>query len=83
MKEKDVFTHVTGDRVSQAQYGDGTFMSVNAHHTVIEFDEHGLRTFSTPLVRLEKAFTTAPVKVVKPRRRVAKRTSAVASGSPT
>lgn len=67
-----MFTHTTGDRVSQAQYGDGTVMSVNAYHIVIEFDEHGLRTFATPLVRLEKALTAAPVKVAKTRRRATK-----------
>jgi len=47
-------------------------MSVNAYHIVIEFDEHGLRTFATPLVRLEKALTAAPVKVAKTRRRATK-----------
>ena len=49
-----------GDRVMQAQYGTGTVTASNEHHTVIDFDEHGIRTFSTPLVRLERSATAAP-----------------------
>jgi hypothetical protein len=41
-----------GDRVSQPTYGAGTLVEVNEHHTVIDFDEHGRRTFSTRLVTL-------------------------------
>ena len=33
--------YTAGDRVVQAQYGAGTIVDVNEHHTVIEFDEHG------------------------------------------
>ena len=33
--------YAAGDRVVQAQYGAGTIVDVNEHHTVIEFDEHG------------------------------------------
>lgn len=44
----------------QAQYGTGTITASNEHHTVIDFDEHGIRTFSTPLVRLERSSTAAP-----------------------
>jgi len=58
-----------GDRVSQAQYGDGTVTAVNEHHTVIDFDSHGTRTFSTRLVQLEGTSTPAPPKPAKPRRR--------------
>jgi hypothetical protein len=64
-----------GDRVSQAQYGNGTITAANDHHTVIEFDEHGLRRFATPLVRLERSATLAPPKAAKPRRRAAARTA--------
>ncbi|HKE83488.1 MAG TPA: hypothetical protein VKB50_07040 [Vicinamibacterales bacterium] len=63
-----------GDRVSQAQYGDGTVTAVNEHHTVIDFDVHGTRTFSTRLVQLEGTSTLAPPKPAKPRRRTAKQT---------
>jgi len=34
-----------GDRVVQPTYGAGTLVEVNEHHTVIDFDEHGRRTF--------------------------------------
>ena len=60
-----------GDRVMQATYGTGTVTSANEHHTVIDFDEHGVRTFSTALVRLERSSTTAPGKPA--RRRAAPR----------
>jgi hypothetical protein len=61
-----------GDRVSQLQYGTGTVTVANDHHTVIEFDEHGPRTFATRLVRLEASATAAPPKPVKTRRRTVK-----------
>lgn len=64
-----------GDRVSQAQYGDGTVTAVNEHHTVIEFDAHGLRTFATRLVQLDRTTTLAPPKPAKTRRRAAKATT--------
>jgi hypothetical protein len=51
-----------GDRVSQAQYGHGTVLRANEYHTQIEFDEHGLRTFSTRDSHLEESATVAPVK---------------------
>ena len=63
----------TGDRVSQLQYGDGTVTATNEYHTVIEFDAHGLRTFATPLVRLERSSTPAPIKPAKTRRRTLKK----------
>ena len=63
-----------GDRVSQSQYGDGTVMIANEYHTIINFDEHGSRTFATPLVRLERSSTAAPAKAAKTRRRSVKRT---------
>ena len=59
----------TGDRVSQRQYGDGTVLTCNEHHTVIDFDGHGSRTFVTRLARLASCSTVAPVKLVPTRRR--------------
>ena len=59
----------TGDRVSQLQYGDGTVLTCNERHTVIDFDAHGSRTFVTSLVRFESCSTVAPVKPVRARRR--------------
>jgi hypothetical protein len=59
-----------GDRVVQPTYGPGTLVEVNEHHTVIEFDEHGRRTFSTRLVTLQSTNEPAPAK--SPRKRAAK-----------
>jgi hypothetical protein len=61
--------YAIGDRVSQPQYGTGTITAVNEYHTVIDFDEHGARTFATRLVQLERSMTTAPVKPRKSPRR--------------
>ena len=61
----------TGDRVSQGQYGDGTVLSCNEYHTVIDFDQHGARTFVTNLARFESCSTAAPVKPVRARKRKA------------
>jgi hypothetical protein len=68
-EEVRVRLYAVGDRVSQPQYGDGTIVSANEYHTVIEFDEHGTRTFSTRLVRLERSSTAAPTKKPRPSRR--------------
>ena len=62
-----------GDRVSQAQYGDGTVTVANEYHIVIDFDAHGSRTFATPLVQLERSSTAAPVKPTKTRKRAVKK----------
>ena len=70
--------YAPGDRVRHTQYGDGTLHSVNEYHTVIDFDAHGVRTFSSPRVALAPSSTPAPVKPVKPARR-AKRPSISAS----
>jgi hypothetical protein len=70
--------YTPGDRVAHAQYGDGTINTMNEYHTVIDFDAHGLRTFSSPRVVLSASSTPAPVKPVKPARRV-KRPSVKAS----
>jgi hypothetical protein len=51
--------YAKGDRVVQLQYGAGTVTDANERHTTIDFDEHGVRVFSTPIVKLER--TTAPV----------------------
>ena len=66
-----------GDRVMQAQYGTGTVTLSNEHHTVIDFDEHGVRTFSTQMVRLERSSTAAPARAAKKSRR--KKVAATAS----
>ena len=60
-----------GDRVTQLQYGDGTVTISNERHTIIDFDAHGLRTFLTSVVRLERTSSVAPPK--PPKRRAAAR----------
>jgi len=51
-----------GDRVTQPNYGAGTVTEANAYHTVIEFDEHGVRTFVTDRVVLEPTDEPAPAR---------------------
>jgi hypothetical protein len=60
-----------GDRVVQPTYGPGTLVEVNEHHTVIDFDEHGRRTFATRLVSLQSTNEPAPNKAKTPRKRAA------------
>lgn len=60
--------YAAGDRVVQANYGAGTIVDVNEHHTVIEFDEHGVRRFSTRIVVLESTNTPAPTRRAAARR---------------
>ena len=62
-----------GDRVVQPTYGAGTLVEVNEHHTVIDFDEHGRRVFSTRLVTLQATSQPAPNKAStkKPRKKKA------------
>jgi hypothetical protein len=57
-----------GDRVVQANYGPGTITGADDHHTVINFDEHGVKTFSSSLVSLERTASPAPQKAAKARR---------------
>ena len=49
-----------GARVAQPTYGAGTITLCNEFHTIIDFDDHGSKTFSTPLVQLEPSATLAP-----------------------
>jgi hypothetical protein len=60
--------YAAGDRVVQANYGAVTIVDVNEHHTVIEFDEHGVRRFSTRIVVLESTNTPAPTRRAAARR---------------
>jgi hypothetical protein len=68
-----------GDRVSQAQYGNGTVAAANEYHTTIDFDDHGMRTFSTAVVKLERSTSLAPVKAKATRRKSTKRAAAAVS----
>jgi hypothetical protein len=60
-------TWTKGDRVVQPNYGAGTLVEVNEHHTVIDFDEHGRRVFATRLVVLQA--TSEPAPATKPARK--------------
>jgi hypothetical protein len=51
-----------GDRVTQPNYGPGTVTEANTYHTVIEFDQHGVRTFVTDRVVLEPTDEPAPAR---------------------
>jgi hypothetical protein len=64
--------YAKGDRVTQPQYGTGTVTDANERHTVIDFDEHGIRTFSTPLVTLERTTVAAPMRTKPSRARRAR-----------
>jgi hypothetical protein len=44
----------------------------NEYHTVIDFDDHGIRTFATSIVQLTPSHTTAPDRPKRPRRRTTK-----------
>lgn len=68
-----------GDRVSQPQYGTGTVAASNEYHTTIDFDEHGPRTFATPIVKLERSSTVAPARPKTTRRKAAPRRTAAAA----
>jgi hypothetical protein len=79
MEGKPMQVYTKGHRVHQASYGVGTVTASDARHTVIDFDEHGVRTFSTPIVTLEPSSVAAPLTASgRPR---AKRTKAAAAPS--
>jgi hypothetical protein len=67
-----------GDRVAQPTYGSGTLVEVNEHHTVIDFDEGGRKTFSTKLVTLQASSEPAPHKAATRKRAVKKKKAAEA-----
>ena len=65
--------HSIGARVAQMSYGPGTVTMANEYHTVIDFDEHGLRTFVTRMVQLERSDTVAPERPKRARRKTGPR----------
>lgn len=60
--------YAKGDRVTQPQYGAGTVTEANDRHTVIDFDQHGVRTFVTAMVTLESTEEPAPARRTRGRR---------------
>ncbi len=75
-------TYKVGDRVTQANYGHGTITGADDHHTVIDFDAHGVRTFATNLVVLERTSEPAPARAAKARRAKAPAAKAPAGKAP-
>ena len=65
--------YTVGTRVSQVTYGAGTITLTNEYHTIVDFDEHGIRTFATPIVELAKSDTVAPERPKRTRRKAAPR----------
>ena len=41
---------------------------MNERHTIVQFDDHGTRTFVTGIVQLEPSDTEKPVKPVRAKR---------------
>jgi Protein of unknown function (DUF3553) len=70
-----------GKRVTQPSYGAGTIVSTDERHTVIEFDDHGRRTFVTSMVALEPSSTPAPERAAARRRAAGKSAGAKRSAS--
>ena len=64
-----------GDRVTQARYGTGTIVEVDDDHTVIDFDEHGVRKFVNRIVTLTRSTEPAPPRPATRRRAPAKKTA--------
>ena len=68
-----------GDRVVQPTYGPGTLVEFNEHHTVIEFDGHGRKTFASRLVTLQSTNEPAPARAARKRATKAKVKDAAAA----
>jgi hypothetical protein len=69
--EVPVKVYSKGARVSQPNYGPGTVTDADSHHTVIDFDNHGLKRFVTTMVSLAPSTEPAPEKAKATRRKKA------------
>ena len=58
-----------GSRVRQASYGSGTVESSDERYTIIDFDNHGRRTFVSDMVALDKSDEPAPDRPAAKRRK--------------
>jgi hypothetical protein len=70
-----------GARVAHTAYGDGTVTRADEYHTVIDFDAHGPRTFSSPRVQLTSSNTPAPEKPARRKRAAPKAKVAAAAAA--
>ena len=61
--------HSPGKRVSQDQYGPGTIVECNERHTLIDFDDHGVRLFVTTMVDLKPSTLPEPSKAQRTKAR--------------
>jgi hypothetical protein len=77
-KEELVKLFAKGSRVKQSAYGSGTVTSSDERYTVIEFDNHGKRTFVTDMVTLGASDEPAPNRPEKKRRQSTKTAGAKA-----
>ena len=75
-------SYSVGDRVVQASYGTGTITASNERHTIIDFDEHGPRTFSTSKASLTPSTSEAPAKAKPRRKRAAPAAKAAKAAQP-
>ena len=72
----------TADRVTQPTYGPGTVTSANDRHTIIDFDNHGVRTFITTMATLQATSEPAPPRA-KTRRPARKKAAAAPKATST
>jgi hypothetical protein len=63
-----------GNRVSHHQYGSGTITTSDERYTVIEFDQHGKKTFLSNKVELTASDEPEPNKPAKTRKKAAPKT---------
>jgi hypothetical protein len=57
--------YAKGDRVAQPNYGAGTIIDADPRYTIIDFDQHGRRTFLTAVVALVPTSEPAPSRKTK------------------
>jgi hypothetical protein len=80
--------YVKGDRVHQVTYGTGTVTEADGRYTSVDFDDHGVRKFSTPIANFERTAVPAPERPAqkgraKSARRKSTRSSTAITAAPT
>lgn len=69
---KDTPKFAAKDRIDHSVYGTGTIVDVNPTHTLIDFDEAGVKKFMTSMVKLSPSDTPAPEKPVRRKKKTTK-----------